>query len=68
MHKSVLLEECINSLELKEDDTIIDCTLGFAGHSSEILKKIKKGKLYAFDQDPMAIKSSKKLLNEIASN
>lgn len=68
MHKSVLLEECINSLQLKEDDTIIDCTLGFAGHSSEILKKIKKGKLYAFDQDPIAINTSKKTLNEIASN
>lgn len=68
MHKSVLLEECIHYLNLKEDDTIIDCTLGYAGHSSEILKKITRGKLYAFDQDPMAIKASKKRLNDIASN
>ena len=50
MHKSVLLDECIYNLSLKEDSIVVDCTLGFAGHSSEILKRIKKGKLYAFDQ------------------
>lgn len=68
MHKSVLLEECIEHLLLKEDSVIVDCTLGFAGHSSEILKTIKKGKLYAFDQDPAAIAFSQERLKRIASN
>ena len=43
MHVSVLLNESIESLNLKEDSVIVDCTLGYAGHSSEILKRIKKG-------------------------
>lgn len=68
MHKSVLLEEAIENLSLNENSIIVDCTLGFAGHSSKILKKIKNGKLYAFDQDPIAIKASQKKLEEIASN
>lgn len=68
MHKSVLLEECIYHLSLKENSIIVDCTLGFAGHSSEILKKIKTGKLYAFDQDPIAIEFSRKRLEQIGNN
>lgn len=68
MHKSVLLKECIHYLSLKDDSVIVDCTLGFAGHSSEILKIIQNGTLYAFDQDPVAVEFSKKKLNEIASN
>lgn len=38
MHKSVLLNESINGLNIKEDGIYVDCTLGYAGHSSEILK------------------------------
>ena len=68
MHVSVLLNESIESLNLKEDSVIVDCTLGYAGHSSEILKRIKKGYLYAFDQDSEAIKEANKKLNEIGSN
>jgi len=68
MHISVLLDECIENLNLKETSTIIDATLGYAGHSSEILKKIKKGKLIAFDQDIEAIKESEKKLSKIGSN
>ena len=68
MHKSVLLDECIKYLNLQEDSTIVDCTLGYGGHSSEILKRIKKGYLYAFDQDIDAIEYSNKRLNKIASN
>lgn len=68
MHTSVLLKECIDSLNIKEDSVIVDCTLGYAGHSSEILKRIPKGKLYAFDQDEEAIIHAKKRLEEIASN
>lgn len=68
MHKSVLLDECINNLNLKEDSVIVDATLGYAGHSSEILKRIKNGRLISFDQDDEAIKSSRERLNSIGSN
>ena len=68
MHKSVLLEECIDNLNLKSDSIIVDCTLGYAGHSSEILKRINKGFLFAFDQDIEAISSSKKRLDQINNN
>lgn len=68
MHKSVLLEEAIHYLNLKEDAIIVDCTLGYGGHSSEILKRIPKGHLYAFDQDEEAIQSASKRLSEISSN
>ena len=67
-HISVLLDECITNLNLKEDSVIVDCTLGYAGHSSEILKRINKGYLFAFDQDTEAISNSKKRLDEIRDN
>ena len=68
MHESVLLEEAVNSLNLKEDSIVVDMTLGFGGHSSEILKRIKKGRLIAFDQDEEALSYSKKRLEAIANN
>ena len=68
MHKSVLLNECLEYLNLKDDSIVVDCTLGYAGHSSHILKKIKRGFLFAFDQDEDAIKASEDKLNKIASN
>lgn len=68
MHISVLLKECIQNLNLKDDSVIVDATLGYGGHSSEILKRIPKGFLYSFDQDEEAIKSSTKRLNEIGTN
>lgn len=68
MHKSVLLNECIQNLKLKDDSIIVDCTLGYGGHSSEILKRIPKGFLYAFDQDKEAIQSASQRLNEINCN
>ncbi len=68
MHVSVLLKESINSLNLKEDSVVVDCTLGYAGHSSEILKRIKKGYLYAFDQDCEAINEANKKLSKISDN
>ena len=67
-HISVLLDECIENLNLKEDSVIVDCTLGYGGHSSEILKRINKGFLFAFDQDEEAISNSKKRLDEIGNN
>ena len=68
MHESVLLNEVIDNLKLKEDSVVVDCTLGYGGHSSRILKQIKKGHLYAFDQDEQAIKYSDERLKKIASN
>ena len=68
MHTSVLLNECVQSLNLKDDSIIVDATLGYGGHSSEILKRIPKGFLYAFDQDQDAIKSSQERLAKIGSN
>lgn len=68
MHKSVLLNESIENLKLSNDSIIVDCTLGYAGHSSEILKRIPKGFLYAFDQDETAIASSRNRLQKIGSN
>lgn len=68
MHKSVLLEEVLNVLNIKEDGIYVDCTLGYAGHSKAILQKIKKGKLYAFDQDKEARDYSNKSLSEVSNN
>jgi len=68
MHKSVLLEECIENLNLNDTSVIVDATLGYGGHSSEILTRIPNGFLYAFDQDKDAIKYSKERLTNIRNN
>ncbi len=68
MHESVLLTESINYLNLNNKSVIVDCTLGYAGHSSQILKQIPKGYLYAFDQDKEAIKEANKKLKQINTN
>ncbi|MCR4879816.1 MAG: 16S rRNA (cytosine(1402)-N(4))-methyltransferase RsmH [Bacilli bacterium] len=67
-HIPVLLEEVINNLNLKDNGLYVDLTLGRAGHSKEILKTLKEGHLYAFDQDIEAIEKSRKTLSEISSN
>lgn len=68
MHYSVMKNEAIEALNLKEDGIYVDATLGYAGHSSEILKRIKKGFLFAFDMDDEAIHHSYQKLSEINSN
>lgn len=67
-HISVLLNESIEGLNIKESGIYVDCTLGYAGHSKEILKRITRGCLFAFDQDETAIKESQKTLKEIGNN
>lgn len=67
-HYSVLLNEAINGLNIKENGIYVDATLGGGGHSSKILEKLKSGHLYAFDQDIYAIEKSRKRLEEIGSN
>ena len=68
MHISVLKEETIKYLNLKENSIVVDMTLGYGGHSGEILKRIKKGFLFAFDQDQDAIDFSDDKLTKIGSN
>ena len=59
-----MLNEVIDSLNLKESGTYVDGTLGYAGHSSAILGRIKRGFLFAFDQDIDAINYSKEVLKK----
>lgn len=68
MHKSVLLDEVIENLNLKETGIYVDATLGYGGHSGEILKRIIRGCLFAFDQDNEAIEASRKKLKDIGNN
>ena len=67
-HISVLLNEGIEGLNIKEDGIYVDATLGGGGHSSEILKRLTSGHLYSFDQDDYAINYAKKVLDEVSSN
>jgi len=69
IHKSVLLEESIKALNLKNGDVVVDATLGGGGHSREILKIIRKtGKLIAVDQDRNAINSFSKEIKSKPDN
>lgn len=62
-HTTVLLEETVDGLNIKPDGTYVDCTLGGAGHSELILSRLSEnGKLYAFDQDDIAIANAQEKL------
>ena len=63
-HISVLKDEAIDGLNIKSDGIYVDATLGFAGHSMEIHKRLKRGRLIAFDQDLVAIDHSKKIFKD----
>ena len=64
-HTTVLLEEAVVGLNIKEDGIYVDCTLGGAGHSIEIVKKLSgKGRLICFDQDASAIEVAKERLKD----
>ena len=67
-HISVLLNECIDGLNIKEDGIYVDATLGGGGHSSEILKRLTTGHLYCFDQDDYAINKATERLKSIGEN
>lgn len=68
-HIPVLLNETIEGLNIKPNGIYVDLTLGRAGHSSEILKRLNKnGLLIGVDQDKEAIEESNKRLSKIASN
>ena len=62
-HESVLPKEILESLDLKPNDNVIDCTLGDAGHSEAMLDKIApKGKLLGIDLDTEAVLRAKRFL------
>lgn len=64
-HVSVLLNECLEGLNIKENGIYVDGTLGGAGHSSEILKRLsKEGRLIGIDQDTDALKAAKERLKD----
>ncbi|MDE7328328.1 MAG: 16S rRNA (cytosine(1402)-N(4))-methyltransferase RsmH [Clostridia bacterium] len=63
-HKSVMLKECIDALDIKEDGVYLDCTLGGGGHSLEIVKRLTTGRLIAVDKDKDALESASKRLKE----
>ncbi len=64
-HKPVLLNECIEGLKIKPDGIYVDGTLGGAGHSEEILKKLSnKGILIGIDRDEEALNAAKKRLSK----
>ena len=64
-HITVLLNEAIEGLNIKPDGIYVDCTLGGAGHSCEILKRLTTGHLYCFDQDDVAIEAARKRLEQV---
>jgi len=58
-HKPIMLDECINALNINPNGVYLDCTVGGAGHSQEIAKKLKNGTLLCLDKDEDAINVSK---------
>ena len=61
-HVSVLLQECIDGLDIKPDGIYVDGTLGGAGHSSQIAKRLTTGRLIGIDRDPIALEAAGKRL------
>lgn len=65
-HTPIMLKEVIEGLDIKKDGIYVDCTIGGAGHSLEIVKRLKNGKLYGFDRDSEAIETSRERLKDYA--
>ena len=63
-HKPVLLEECLAALAIRPEGTYVDGTLGRAGHSLEILRRLKGGRLIGIDRDMTAIEAARERLAE----
>ncbi len=61
-HVSVLLQECLDGLDIKPDGIYVDGTLGGAGHSSQIAKRLTTGRLIGIDRDPVALAAAKERL------
>ena len=67
-HISVLLNECIEGLNIKPDGIYVDGTLGGAGHSSQIAKRLTTGRLIGIDRDPVALKAAGERLEPYKNN
>ena len=67
-HRSVLLDECMDGLDIKPDGIYVDGTAGGAGHSSEIAKRLESGRLVAIDQDETAVAVATERLNALSKN
>ncbi len=65
-HVSVLLQECIDALNIKPDGIYVDGTLGGAGHSSQIAARLTTGRLIGIDRDPVALKAAGERLKPYA--
>lgn len=63
-HTSVLLEECIDGLNIKSDGIYVDATMGGGGHSQLIASRLVDGTLVGFDQDPVAIKHNQEKFHD----
>ena len=68
IHKSVLLNEAIENLNINPNGIYVDATTGGGGHSKEILKRLTNGHLYCFDQDSYAIERATEVLKEVGNN
>ncbi len=69
MHDPVMIQECLDYLDLKPGMTAVDCTLGLGGHSSAILERIgPKGHLYSFDLDERNIEIARPRLEAISDS
>ena len=67
-HVPVLLTEAMEYLQVKAGSTIVDCTLGLAGHSAEIVRRLGPGgTLIAFDRDPEALALAKETLDQVCA-
>ncbi|RYM07269.1 16S rRNA (cytosine(1402)-N(4))-methyltransferase RsmH [Sporolactobacillus sp. THM7-7] len=66
-HKTVLKKEAVNALAVDPDGIYVDCTLGGGGHSEEVASRLSGGRLYAFDQDKVALEAAEDRLREYAS-
>ncbi len=62
VHRSVLLQECIDALDIKPDGIYLDGTLGGAGHSSQIAKRLTTGRLIGVDRDTVALEAARERL------
>ncbi|NLL01530.1 MAG: 16S rRNA (cytosine(1402)-N(4))-methyltransferase RsmH [Mollicutes bacterium] len=67
-HYSVLKNEVIEGLNINPEGIYIDATLGYGGHSEEILKRLRRGFLFAFDQDEDAIHFGQQRLSKVSNN
>ena len=67
-HVSVLLEECIEALNIRPDGVYVDGTLGGAGHSSQIVRRLETGRLIGIDRDPIALKAAGERLEPFRDN